>query len=391
MEGILCGEAIYFKYLRKIIEAENIDDLKDIEYEIIEDESPYFSAVAKRVWEAYSQKENELSTLEQEIPENDASKLDYEIGNTVIIEGREFVIEEISDREVQLRDPKLFYPIFRAESRTNFERLLSQEKENILTKPDPKSSFITSTKDADKPNASNFRITEDFIGNGTLKEKYRKNIEAICALKKIEDENRSATWSEQKILSHYVGWGGLADAFDERKTAWAGEYHELKNLLSEEEYASTRASTLNAHYTSLGIIRCIYDTLENMGYEKGNLLEPALGIGNFYGCLPEKMRESRLYGVELDKISDRIAKQIYPNASIKISGFEKTDYPDDFFDVAVGNVPFGEYRISVKKYDKNIFSGTGLFIHDYFFMKTLDKVRPGGVVAFVTSKGTSMR
>ena len=235
----------------------------------------------------------------------------------------------------------------------------------------------------DKSNAVNFHITDDALGVGSAKEKFRRNIEAIRTLEKVESEKRIATLEEQQILSQYVGWGGLADAFDESKSAWAGEYQQLKELLSSQEYASARESTLNAHYTSPAIIRSIYDTLDRMGFEKGNVLEPAMGIGNFFGMLPEKMQESRLYGVELDGITGRIARQLYPKADIKISGFEKTDYPNNFFDVAVGNVPFGQYKVADKQYDKNNF-----LIHDYFFAKTLDKVRPGGVVAFVTSKGT---
>ena len=235
----------------------------------------------------------------------------------------------------------------------------------------------------DKTGAVNFRITDDALGIGTAKEKFRRNVEAIRTLEKIESENRIATPEEQEILSQYVGWGGLADAFDESKSAWANEYQELKGLLSDQEYASARESTLNAHYTSPAIIRSIYDALDKMGFEKGNVLEPAMGIGNFFGMMPEKMQESRLYGVELDGITGRIAKQLYPNADIKITGFEKTDYPNDFFDVAIGNVPFGQYKVADKQYDKQNF-----LIHDYFFAKTLDKVRPGGVVAFVTSKGT---
>ena len=243
----------------------------------------------------------------------------------------------------------------------------------------------------DKSGAVNFHITEDALeedvaGKSTVfspKEKFRQNVEAIRTLEKIEGENRIATPEEQEVLAKYVGWGGLADAFDESKANWAAEYQELKSLLSPEEYASARESTLNAHYTSPVIIRSIYEALENMGFEKGNVLEPAMGIGNFYGCLPEKMQESRLYGVELDGITGRIAKQLYPKADIKISGFEKTDYPNDFFDVAVGNVPFGQYKVADRQYDKNNF-----LIHDYFFAKALDKVRPGGVVAFITSKGT---
>ena len=235
----------------------------------------------------------------------------------------------------------------------------------------------------DTTGAVNYHIMDDDLGIGTAKGKFHRNVEAIRTLEKIESENRIATPEEQEILSQYVGWGGLADAFDESKSAWANEYQELKGLLSEQEYSSARESTLNAHYTSPAIIRSIYDALDKMGFEKGNVLEPAMGIGNFFGMLPEKMQESRLYGVELDGITGRIAKQLYPNADIKIAGFEKTDYPNDFFDVAIGNVPFGQYKVTDKQYDKQNF-----LIHDYFFAKTLDKIRPGGVVAFVTSKGT---
>lgn len=239
----------------------------------------------------------------------------------------------------------------------------------------------------DKSGAVNFHIapeTEESAGKGfAAKEKFRQNVEAIRTLEKIEGENRIATPEEQEILAKYVGWGGLADAFDETKANWASEYQELKSLLSAEEYDSARESTLNAHYTSPVIIKAIYDAMERMGFSKGNILEPAMGIGNFFGMLPKNMQESRLYGVELDGITGRIARQLYPNADVKITGFEKTDYPNDFFDVAIGNVPFGQYKVADRAYDKHNF-----LIHDYFFAKALDKVRPGGVVAFVTSKGT---
>ena len=233
----------------------------------------------------------------------------------------------------------------------------------------------------DRRAAANFRITDDMLGTGTAKEKFRRNVEAIRTLERIEGENRPATPKEQDTLSQYVGWGGLADAFDESKSAWAGEYHELKSLLSPEEYASARESTLNAHYTSPVVIRSIYGTLERMGFETGSILEPSMGTGNFFGMLPEKMRGSRLYGVELDGITGRIAKQLYPGADIKISGFEKTSFPNDFFDIAVGNVPFGQYRVADRQYDK-----LGFPVHEYFFAKALEQVRPGGVVAFVTSR-----
>ena len=235
----------------------------------------------------------------------------------------------------------------------------------------------------DKSNAVNFHISDDRLGEGSPKEKFQTNIAAIKLLEQIEGENRYATPEEQQILSQYVGWGGLADAFDESKSNWSAEYHQLKELLSPEEYRMARESTLNAHYTSPVIIRQMYETLEKMGFSKGNVLEPSMGIGNFFGMMPDSMKESRLYGVELDSITGRIAKQLYPQADVQIKGFEKTDYPNDFFDVAIGNVPFGQYKVADRAYDKHNF-----LIHDYFFAKALDKVRPGGVVAFVTSKGT---
>ena len=231
--------------------------------------------------------------------------------------------------------------------------------------------------------AENYVITDMELGTGTAKEKFWRNVEAIRTLKMIESEGRMATADEQEVLSKYVGWGGLADAFDETKSAWAKEYAELKTLLSEEEYISARESTLNAHYTSPVIIQEIYRTLQRMGFKKGNLLEPSMGIGNFFGMLPETMRESHLYGVELDSLTGRIARLLYPKANITVDGYEKTTFPNDFFDAAVGNVPFGQYKVADKKYDKFNF-----LIHDYFFGKTLDQVRPGGVIAFVTSKGT---
>ena len=229
----------------------------------------------------------------------------------------------------------------------------------------------------------NFHITDDALGRGTAKEKFRANIMAIQLLKKCESENRHATAEEQEILSRYVGWGGLADAFDESKPAWETEYLELKIVLTPEEYAAARASTLNAHYTQPIVIESMYQALENMGFEKGNILEPAMGVGNFFGMIPEKMENSKLYGVELDSISGRIASLLYPDANIQIKGFEKTDYPNDFFDVVIGNVPFGAYKVNDRQYEKYNF-----FIHDYFLAKSLDQLRPGGVTALITTKGT---
>jgi len=228
----------------------------------------------------------------------------------------------------------------------------------------------------------NFRITDDHLGEGGSKAKFRMNVDAIRTLQEIEAQGRSATPAEQEVLSRYVCWGGLADAFDESKPGWANEYRELLTLLTPEEYASARASTLNAHYTSPTVIRAIYEAVGNMGFTAGNILEPACGVGNFFGMLPEEMSGSRLYGVELDSISGRIAKQLYPKADITVAGFETTDRRD-FYDLAIGNVPFGQYKVSDRAYDK-----LGFSIHDYFFAKALDQVRPGGVIAFVTSRYT---
>ena len=230
--------------------------------------------------------------------------------------------------------------------------------------------------------AGNFRITDDHLGEGGAKQKYARNIEAIRTLFKLEQEHRGATAEEQQVLSQYVGWGGLADAFDSGKDSWAKEYVELKGLLSEDEYAAARSSTLNAHYTSPVVIRSIYDAVEKMGFKSGNILEPSMGVGNFFGMLPDSMADSRLYGVELDSITGRIAKKLYPQADITVAGFETTDRRD-FYDLAVGNVPFGNYKVNDKAYNK-----LGFSIHNYFFAKAIDQVRPGGVVAFVTSRYT---
>ena len=237
-------------------------------------------------------------------------------------------------------------------------------------------------KDNLRRTAENFRITDDHLGEGGPKAKFQANIAAIKLLKYLEETTEQATPEQQKILSRYVGWGGLADAFDPEKPAWAAEYTQLRELLTPEEYTAARSSTLNAHYTSPTVIQAIYEAVDRMGFETGNILEPSCGVGNFFGMLPEKMRNSRLYGVELDSISGRIAKQLYPKADITVAGFETTDRRD-FYDLAIGNVPFGQYQVRDKAYDKLNFS-----IHNYFFVKALDQVRPGGVVAFVTSRYT---
>ena len=241
------------------------------------------------------------------------------------------------------------------------------------------------TVEAERPTlepAGNFHITDDDLGVGGPKQKFARNIEAIRTLFKLEEEHRGATAEEQQVLSQYVGWGGLADAFDPSKDSWAKEYAELKGLLSEDEYAAARSSTLNAHYTSPTVIRSIYDAVERMGFRSGNILEPSMGVGNFFGMLPDTMQGSRLYGVELDSITGRIAKKLYPQADITVAGFETTDRRD-FYDLAVGNVPFGQYKVNDKAYNK-----LGFSIHNYFFAKAIDQVRPGGIVAFVTSRYT---
>lgn len=254
-------------------------------------------------------------------------------------------------------------------------------KENIKEKSDDNiKKFANDIEEVNK--LQNFIITDNELATGSVKEKYQNNINAIKTLLIIENENRQATLKEQEILSKYVGWGGLADVFDKNKPNWSNEYKELKELLSEEEYKNALASVNNAHYTSPIIIDEIYNALNKFGFEKGKILEPAMGIGNFFGRLPKNMKGSQLYGVELDSLTGRIAKQLYPNSNIQIKGFEKTAFQSNSFDVAIGNVPFGSYRINDKELKLND------LIHDYFFKKTLDKVRPGGIIAFITSKGT---
>ena len=262
------------------------------------------------------------------------------------------------------------------------EKSAEKEQSSALTPPKPKRErvvFTTLHPEIPSEQRHNFHITDSELGHGTRSEKYAANVAAIRCLKQIETEKRLATREEQEILSRYVGWGGLADCFDERH----GKYLELKSLLDEDEYAAARASSLTAFYTSPVIIRAMYQALEQMGFRQGNILEPSCGVGNFIGMLPDSMAESKAYGVEIDSISGRIAQQLYQNSSIAVNGFEKVQMPDSFFDVAIGNVPFGDFKVRDRKYDKNHW-----LIHDYFFGKTLDKVRPGGVIALITSKGT---
>ncbi|MDE7400181.1 MAG: hypothetical protein K2N06_11725 [Oscillospiraceae bacterium] len=237
------------------------------------------------------------------------------------------------------------------------------------------SENVTMERSDDFPEISrNFTITDESTIEGGAKAKFRANVNAIKTLKSIESEGRTATPDEQKILAQYVGWGGISQVFDSENSAWTKGFSKLKELLTDEEYTAARSSTLNAHYTSTTVINVIYKAVGNMGFKSGNVL-----IGNFFGCIPDKMSDSKLFGMELDSITGRIAQQLYPNAEIQINGFESTDFPDNFFDLAVGNVPFGNYSVADKRYDKEHF-----LIHDYFFAKTLDKVASGGIVAFVT-------
>ena len=346
---------------------------------------------------------------------------DYRVGDTIRLDGKDFTIETVGTLNIQLRDPDEVYPVARSESKENLERLLRQpgnihlhnltvnltpahepdEDKPPLTDEELDELPISTVMDgkvqtfpdaaaldealnaepAPEP-AGNFHITDDDLGVGGPKQKFARNIEAIRTLFKLEEEHRGATAEEQQVLSQYVGWGGLADAFDPGKDNWAKEYAELKGLLSEDEYAAARSSTLNAHYTSPTVIRSIYDAVERMGFRSGNILEPSMGVGNFFGMLPDTMQDSRLYGVELDSITGRIAKKLYPQADITVAGFETTDRRD-FYDLAVGNVPFGQYKVNDKAYNK-----LGFSIHNYFFAKAIDQIRPGGVIAFVTSRYT---
>ena len=300
---------------------------------------------------------------------------DYRVGDTIRLDGKDFTVETVGTLNIQLRDPDEVYPVARSESKENLERLLRQPGNIHLH------NLTVNLTPAPEP-AGNFHITDDHLGEGGAKQKYARNIAAIRTLFQLEQEHRGATAEEQQVLSQYVGWGGLADAFDPGKDSWAKEYAELKGLLSEDEYAAARSSTLNAHYTSPVVIRSIYDAVEKMGFQSGNILEPSMGVGNFFGILPDSMQSSCLYGVELDSITGRIAKKLYPQADITVAGFETTDRRD-FYDLAVGNVPFGQYKVNDKAYNK-----LGFSIHNYFFAKAIDQVRPGGIVAFVTSRYT---
>ena len=325
------------------------------------------------------------------------------LGATIHMEGRAFRVDNVNfDKDsVTLQDVALAemrMPIFREEPLALVRELYEQEQDDRQLSDEELDALpISAVVDGEVQTfpdaaaldealnavpAGNFHITDDHLGEGGAKQKYARNIEAIRTLFKLEQEHRGATVEEQEVLSQYVGWGGLPDAFDPDKSNWSKEYTELKGLLSEDEYAAARSSTLNAHYTSPTVIRGIYDAVERMGFRSGNILEPSMGVGNFFGMLPDTMQDSRLYGVELDSITGRIAKMLYPQADITVAGFETTDRRD-FYDLAVGNVPFGQYKVNDKAYNK-----LGFSIHNYFFAKAIDQVRPGGVVAFVTSRYT---
>ena len=325
------------------------------------------------------------------------------LGATIHMEGRAFRVDNVNfDKDsVSLQDVALAemrMPVFRQEPLAVVRELYEQEQtEPELSDEELDELPISTVIDGEVQTfpdaaaldealnavpAGNFRITDDHLGEGGAKQKYARNIEAIRTLFKLEQEHRGATAEEQQVLSQYVGWGGLSDAFDPGKDSWAKEYAELKGLLSEDEYAAARSSTLNAHYTSPTVIKAIYEAVGRMGFETGNILEPSMGVGNFFGMLPDSMADSRLYGVELDSITGRIAQKLYPQADITVAGFETTDRRD-FYDLAVGNVPFGNYKVNDKAYNK-----LGFSIHNYFFAKAIDQVRPGGVIAFVTSRYT---
>ena len=335
------------------------------------------------------------------------------VGSIVHMEGRKFRVDKVDfDKDsVTLQDmalAELRMPIFREAPLAVVRELYEQEPEppflvsdglglpgedsnklpvsieanEVSTTPEAAAAEEGLNEEGAPELAGNFRITDEELGAGGPKQKFARNIKAIKTLFTLEQEHRGATAEEQQVLSQYVGWGGLADAFDPDKSSWAQEYTELKGLLSEEEYKAARGSVLNAHYTSPTVIRAIYDAVERMGFRTGNILEPSMGVGNFFGMLPDSMADSRLYGVELDSITGRIAQKLYPEANIKVAGFETTDRRD-FYDLAVGNVPFGNYKVNDKAYNKLNFS-----IHNYFFAKAIDQVRPGGIVAFVTSRYT---
>ena len=373
---------------KRLAEFTDIEELTDNNLqEVSQDDMDYITSGQKVEDVAKEVKQVVINNVIEAVNELGQDKPKFKIGQIIYLEDDRKYKVEAYNRELDqiiLMDMTLYeearYPMSRNESYLRALNLYNNNPRNFGEKiKEP----IIEEKNTTNQERHNYHINDNLLGAGTPKEKVKRNIEAIKLLHKLEDENRLANSEEQNILSKYVGWGGLPDVFDESKTNWSKEYYELKELLTDEEYKSARASTLTAFYTPPVVINAIYNTLKNMGVEQANILEPSCGIGNFLGMLPQEMKSSKLYGVELDSISGKIAKQLYQKANIKIKGYEKSDFPDSFFDIAIGNVPFGDFKVNDKRYDKNNF-----LIHDYFFAKTLDKVRPGGVIAFVTSKGT---
>ena len=397
-------EPIDTEYVRQGLAASGI-----VNGEVVDEDALRSSPFIRQVTELAEQIQAEQDS--EELPVVDAgknspgaaeSKRLYKVGDTVYLDHQPFIIEKMGLFDISLRDPSQRYPIFRSESYPRFERLLAEDERNahlLSTDETPAQSLeeiklknivLDITAQADEEHvpvspqsvAENFRITDEHLGEGGAKTKFGNNLTAIQRLKQIEAESRLATPDEQEVLSRYVGWGGLADAFDPDKSAWADEYRQLAAILTPQEYEAARASTLNAHYTSPTVIKAMYDAVAQMGFTGGNILEPSMGVGNFFGMLPDSMAGSRLYGVELDSITGRIARQLYPKANITVAGFETTDRRD-FFDLAIGNVPFGNYQVNDRALGK-----LGFSIHNYFFAKAIDQVRPGGVIAFVTSRYT---
>ena len=378
-ESLLRGRDEFIPFLEQHTELTQEDEkLLD---EIMATESDWYRTAeeAEEKPQAYADKLNgsEAPAIETEQSTDDL------IGREIIIDNRKYLIESIGkiSGDVSLRDitfqNNVGFPINRVEKIGYIQKLLEQEKTELPPEEKTEAPAVPVT------DRHNFRITNDAIGIGGAKEKFRNNMTAINLLHELEIENRLATPEEQEVLSRYVGWGGLSMAFDEHNAAWAEEFKELYASLSPEEYRAAMESTLTAFYTPPVVIKAMYDALDRLGFSQGNILEPSCGTGNFFGLLPESMQNSKLHGVEIDSLTGRLAKQLYPKANIAIEGFEKTNLPDDHFDVVLGNVPFGEIRVNDSRYNAQKF-----LIHDYFFAKALDKVRAGGVVMFITSKGT---
>ena len=378
-ESLLRGRDEFIPFLKQHTELTPEDEkLLD---EIMATESDWYRTAEETEEKphAYADKLNgsEAPAIEMEQSADDL------IGREIIIDNRKYLIESIGkiSGDVSLRDitfqNNVGFPINRVEKIGYIQKLLEQEKTELPPEEKTETPAVLVT------DRHNFRITDDAIGVGGAKEKFRNNMAAINLLHELEIENRLATPEEQEVLSRYVGWGGLSMAFDEHNAAWAEEFKELYASLSPEEYRAAMESTLTAFYTPPVVIKAMYDALDRLGFSQGNILEPSCGTGNFFGLLPESMQNSKLHGVEIDSLTGRIAKQLYQKANIAIEGFEKTNLPDDHFDVVLGNVPFGEIRVNDSRYNAQKF-----LIHDYFFAKALDKVRVGGVVMFITSKGT---